>query len=166
MWIRLDSRHQIAQIVRMQQRVYRGRLSEARKDDGLAGAPHNQEAVHAVRHEFVGGVEAVLEACTVTRPTRFFVAFHDELRGASGRGCADRRWAAPACSRVHMCRCVERLTPDCSAVNEIRAREPIRCRECGHRIMYKKRTKNMARTLYSHPAAFRGAVAVRSIKSI
>ncbi|KAF4602245.1 DNA-directed RNA polymerase core subunit rpc10 [Pleurotus pulmonarius] len=29
---------------------------------------------------------------------------------------------------------------DCGAKNEIRAREPIRCRECGHRIMYKKRT--------------------------
>lgn len=31
--------------------------------------------------------------------------------------------------------------PDCSAKNEIKPREPIRCRECGHRIMYKKRTK-------------------------
>ena len=30
---------------------------------------------------------------------------------------------------------------DCGAKNEIKAREPIRCRECGHRIMYKKRTK-------------------------
>lgn len=30
---------------------------------------------------------------------------------------------------------------DCGAKNEIRPREPIRCRECGHRIMYKKRTK-------------------------
>ena len=25
--------------------------------------------------------------------------------------------------------------------NEIKARDPIRCRECGYRIMYKKRTK-------------------------
>lgn len=33
------------------------------------------------------------------------------------------------------------LTTDCGAKNEIRPREPIRCRECGHRIMYKKRTK-------------------------
>ena len=30
---------------------------------------------------------------------------------------------------------------DCGAQNEIKSREPIRCRECGHRIMYKKRTK-------------------------
>ncbi|KZT26982.1 hypothetical protein NEOLEDRAFT_1025613, partial [Neolentinus lepideus HHB14362 ss-1] len=29
----------------------------------------------------------------------------------------------------------------CGAKNEIKSREPIRCRECGHRIMYKKRTK-------------------------
>ena len=32
-------------------------------------------------------------------------------------------------------------TKDCGAKNEIRSREPIRCRECGHRIMYKNRTK-------------------------
>lgn len=30
---------------------------------------------------------------------------------------------------------------DCGAKNAIKSREPIRCRECGHRIMYKKRTK-------------------------
>ncbi|KAK2466349.1 hypothetical protein APHAL10511_001991 [Amanita phalloides] len=29
---------------------------------------------------------------------------------------------------------------DCGAKNEIKPREPIRCRDCGHRIMYKKRT--------------------------
>ena len=33
------------------------------------------------------------------------------------------------------------IKTDCGAKNEIRPREPIRCRECGHRIMYKKRTK-------------------------
>jgi DNA-directed RNA polymerase I, II, and III subunit RPABC4 len=32
------------------------------------------------------------------------------------------------------------LWTDCGAKNEIRSREPIRCKECGHRIMYKKRT--------------------------
>ena len=29
---------------------------------------------------------------------------------------------------------------DCGSSNEIKPREPIRCRQCGHRIMYKKRT--------------------------
>ncbi|OBZ76430.1 DNA-directed RNA polymerases I, II, and III subunit RPABC4 [Grifola frondosa] len=38
---------------------------------------------------------------------------------------------------------MEYLCADCGAKNEIRSREPIRCRECGHRIMYKKRTKRM-----------------------
>ncbi|KLO12827.1 hypothetical protein SCHPADRAFT_828923 [Schizopora paradoxa] len=33
---------------------------------------------------------------------------------------------------------------DCGASNSIRAREPIRCRECGHRIMYKPRTRRSA----------------------
>jgi len=38
---------------------------------------------------------------------------------------------------------MEYLCADCGAKNEIRPREPIRCRECGHRIMYKKRTSRM-----------------------
>lgn len=36
------------------------------------------------------------------------------------------------------------LPADCGASNEIRPREPIRCRQCGHRIMYKKRTTRSA----------------------
>ncbi|PWN52487.1 hypothetical protein IE53DRAFT_367155 [Violaceomyces palustris] len=38
---------------------------------------------------------------------------------------------------------MEYICAECSATNEIRPREPIRCRECGHRVMYKKRTKRM-----------------------
>lgn len=29
----------------------------------------------------------------------------------------------------------------CQAENEMKPKDPIRCRECGYRIMYKKRTK-------------------------
>ncbi|XP_043395216.1 DNA-directed RNA polymerases I, II, and III subunit RPABC4 isoform X1 [Chelonia mydas] len=32
---------------------------------------------------------------------------------------------------------------ECHTENEIKARDPIRCRECGYRIMYKKRTKRL-----------------------
>ncbi|CAL1541977.1 unnamed protein product [Lymnaea stagnalis] len=32
---------------------------------------------------------------------------------------------------------------ECHAENEIKARDPIRCRECGYRIMYKKRTRRL-----------------------
>ncbi|EIW82227.1 hypothetical protein CONPUDRAFT_81756 [Coniophora puteana RWD-64-598 SS2] len=38
---------------------------------------------------------------------------------------------------------MEYICADCGAKNEIKSREPIRCRECGHRIMYKKRTTRM-----------------------
>ncbi|KAI9592703.1 hypothetical protein BDF19DRAFT_450676 [Syncephalis fuscata] len=31
----------------------------------------------------------------------------------------------------------------CGADNELKPREPIRCRECGHRVMYKRRTTRM-----------------------
>ena len=34
---------------------------------------------------------------------------------------------------------------DCGAMNEIKPKDPIRCRRCGYRIMYKMRTKNRAR---------------------
>jgi DNA-directed RNA polymerase subunit RPC12/RpoP len=36
-----------------------------------------------------------------------------------------------------------RLTLDCGASNSIGQKEQIRCRECGHRVMYKKRTRRM-----------------------
>ena len=42
------------------------------------------------------------------------------------------------------------LPTDCGASNEIRPREPIRCRQCGHRIMYKKRT---TRSTYASPVS-------------
>ncbi|XP_030027602.1 DNA-directed RNA polymerases I, II, and III subunit RPABC4 [Manduca sexta] len=32
---------------------------------------------------------------------------------------------------------------ECHKENEIKPRDPIRCRECGYRIMYKKRTKRL-----------------------
>ncbi|KAI8983928.1 DNA directed RNA polymerase [Mycotypha africana] len=35
------------------------------------------------------------------------------------------------------------LCADCGAENQLKPREPIRCQDCGHRIMYKKRTKRM-----------------------
>ena len=33
------------------------------------------------------------------------------------------------------------LCGDCGVVNYLTARDPIRCRTCGYRIMYKARTK-------------------------
>eukprot|EP00842_Homolaphlyctis_polyrhiza_P005455 jgi/Hompol1/5910/HPOL_002687-RA len=32
---------------------------------------------------------------------------------------------------------------ECGVDNQIKPREPIRCKDCGYRIMYKKRTKRM-----------------------
>ena len=37
----------------------------------------------------------------------------------------------------------ENIILECRHENEIRPRDPIRCRECGYRIMYKKRTKRV-----------------------
>ncbi|KAG2146646.1 DNA-directed RNA polymerase I [Suillus clintonianus] len=47
---------------------------------------------------------------------------------------------------------MEYICADCGAKNEIKSREPIRCRECGHRIMYKKRTKRSAYLLLLKPS--------------
>lgn len=49
-----------------------------------------------------------------------------------------------------------RCTPDCASSNEIKAREPIRCRECGCRVMYKKRVKRSKPTT-QHPTSLRNA---------
>ncbi|CDS08512.1 hypothetical protein K492DRAFT_178192 [Lichtheimia hyalospora FSU 10163] len=35
------------------------------------------------------------------------------------------------------------ICADCGCENQLKPREPIRCQDCGHRIMYKKRTKRM-----------------------
>ncbi|KAK2559817.1 DNA-directed RNA polymerases I [Acropora cervicornis] len=46
---------------------------------------------------------------------------------------------------------------ECHTENEIKSRDPIRCRECGCRIMYKKRTKRSillsTTCMSSNPAA-------------
>ena len=36
------------------------------------------------------------------------------------------------------------LCGDCGVVNDIKPKDPIRCRFCGYRILYKMRTKNRA----------------------
>jgi DNA-directed RNA polymerase subunit RPC12/RpoP len=44
-----------------------------------------------------------------------------------------------------------RLTLDCGASNSIGQKEQIRCRECGHRVMYKKRTRRMGILSHTTP---------------
>ncbi|RWS22102.1 DNA-directed RNA polymerases I: II: and III subunit RPABC4-like protein [Leptotrombidium deliense] len=43
------------------------------------------------------------------------------------------------------------ICAECHHENEIKPRDPIRCRECGYRIMYKKRTK---RCMFNLPQIF------------
>ncbi|ORZ08065.1 DNA directed RNA polymerase [Lobosporangium transversale] len=40
----------------------------------------------------------------------------------------------PAAAMTYIC-------AECGSENEIKPKEPIRCKECGYRIMYKRRTK-------------------------
>uniref|UniRef100_A0AAY5KRZ7 DNA-directed RNA polymerases I, II, and III subunit RPABC4 n=1 Tax=Esox lucius TaxID=8010 RepID=A0AAY5KRZ7_ESOLU len=52
---------------------------------------------------------------------------------------------------------------ECHTENEIKARDPIRCRECGYRIMYKKRTKRcillkMPLSMYQNGGSFDGCL--------
>ena len=44
------------------------------------------------------------------------------------------------------------LCGDCGQTNEIKPKDPIRCRFCGYRILYKMRTKNCARAPSPPPA--------------
>ncbi|KAK9900325.1 DNA-directed RNA polymerases I, II, and III subunit RPABC4-like protein, partial [Cystobasidium minutum MCA 4210] len=51
---------------------------------------------------------------------------------------ADVQTAAPTNTQPSQYMC-----GDCGTTNEIRPKEPIRCTECGCRIMFKKRQKRM-----------------------
>ena len=46
-------------------------------------------------------------------------------------------WPRSQAGHVYLC-------GDCGTKNEIKPKDPIRCRICGFRIMYKMRTKNCA----------------------
>ena len=48
----------------------------------------------------------------------------------------DKEAAAVKTPMIYIC-------GECHSENEIRPRDAIRCRECGCRIMYKKRTKRL-----------------------
>ncbi|XP_018654862.1 hypothetical protein Smp_132030 [Schistosoma mansoni] len=50
--------------------------------------------------------------------------------------------ATPAAnSATHLSKTVSYICGECRAENEIRPRELVRCLECGHRVLYKKRSK-------------------------
>jgi len=55
---------------------------------------------------------------------------------AAAAAAAAAKEAAAKVPMVYVC-------GECHNENEIRARDPIRCRECGYRIMYKKRTRRL-----------------------
>ena len=45
---------------------------------------------------------------------------------------------------VHrLCGGTHYICGDCGFLNDIKPKDPIRCRMCGYRIMYKMRTKNL-----------------------
>ncbi|KZP24632.1 hypothetical protein FIBSPDRAFT_929817 [Athelia psychrophila] len=61
---------------------------------------------------------------------------------------------------------MEYICADCGAKNEIKAREPIRCRECGHRIMYKKRTKRIQPALSPPLVPAQASITVHTVVQI
>ncbi|KAK0533112.1 DNA-directed RNA polymerase core subunit rpc10 [Tilletia horrida] len=58
----------------------------------------------------------------------------------SGGGASGGQYSGAGLGRIQP---IQYICADCAATNEIKPREPIRCKDCGHRIMYKKRTKQM-----------------------
>ena len=59
-------------------------------------------------------------------------ALHPIMQAAPGYGSAP----APPAPVAYIC-------GDCGAENTIKAGDVIRCRDCGYRILYKKRTKRV-----------------------
>lgn len=87
---------------------------------------HNSSCVHPPWTSSNRGMLAVMVSTTALSPNKIWSTF------VLVRTC---RASIPFFLVKH------RWNIDCSAKNEIKPREPIRCRECGHRIMYKKRTR-------------------------
>ncbi|KAJ7779118.1 DNA directed RNA polymerase [Mycena metata] len=52
---------------------------------------------------------------------------------------------------------VEYICSDCGAKNDIKPSEPIRCKDCGHRIMYKKQDADESTSESTDPAASEGS---------
>ncbi|XP_037675139.1 DNA-directed RNA polymerases I, II, and III subunit RPABC4-like [Choloepus didactylus] len=63
---------------------------------------------------------------------------HDGQLRSHGKSVIHRRHMLPPKQQPMICICGERHTE-----NETKSRDPIRRRECGFRIMYKKRTKRL-----------------------
>jgi DNA-directed RNA polymerase I, II, and III subunit RPABC4 len=51
--------------------------------------------------------------------------------------------STPAGSTIPVMRGVEYRCGDCGAKNNIKGGDPVRCRQCGFRILYKTRTKRL-----------------------
>nr|XP_034378950.1 DNA-directed RNA polymerases I, II, and III subunit RPABC4-like [Arvicanthis niloticus] len=70
------------------------------------------------------------------------------MRPLKGRKCGEllrtlfamdtQKDVQPPKQQPRICICGE-----CHPESEIKSRDPIRCRECGYRIMYKKRTNRL-----------------------
>lgn len=58
----------------------------------------------------------------------------------SEHSCRLRAVLCPLTPRCPVHNCAPLLCADCNKENEIKAKDSIACRECGHRILYKKRT--------------------------
>ena len=59
-----------------------------------------------------------------------------ELRGYSIHACLTCKFFNPDSPL-----CLSHTFLDCGKTQEFKAKEPIACRDCGYRILYKKRTK-------------------------
>jgi DNA-directed RNA polymerases I, II, and III subunit RPABC4 len=74
-------------------------------------------------------------------------AYSPPTAGASGFGSAPRVITSPIsylCAGNFPSKSLVLMGfVDCGASNTIGVKEQIRCRECGHRVMYKKRTSRM-----------------------
>ena len=60
---------------------------------------------------------------------------------AAGASMGATASAAGVASTIAIPRGVEYRCGDCGARNMIKAGDPVRCRQCGFRILYKMRTK-------------------------
>ncbi|KAI8998414.1 DNA directed RNA polymerase [Gaertneriomyces semiglobifer] len=62
------------------------------------------------------------------------------MDGDSQQQVFQQKLAPPVAEMAYIC-------GECGVENSLKPREPVRCKECGYRIMYKKRTKRIRRSM-------------------
>lgn len=104
--------------------------------------------VSSMPGERSGGVVRCQRDATGSFEAMSQTGIHDGYSGSDSEGGFVARQQAGSFAEAHALLLPPDHQTDCAALNEVRPREAIRCKECGHRVLYKQRTKRMVSSVH------------------